>query len=108
MIGIGLFYGQGYFRQRLDLNGWQWEEYLETKLEETPMEPAIGVNGEPVMIQTETRGGAIRARVWRVKVGRVDLFLLDSNVVGNDQAPGESHRAGAISWVQLWSCQAER
>ena len=83
LIGIGLFYGQGYFRQRLDLNGWQWEEYLETKLEETPMEPAIGANGEPVMIQTETRGGAIRARVWRVKVGRVDLFLLDSNVVGN-------------------------
>jgi starch phosphorylase len=83
LIGIGLYYGQGYFRQRLDLNGWQFEEYLETKLEEAPMEPAIGVNGEPVTIQIETRSGAIRARVWRVKVGRVDLFLLDSNVLGN-------------------------
>ena len=54
LIGIGLFYGQGYFRQRLDVNGWQWEEYLETNVEETPMEPAIGANGEPVMIEMET------------------------------------------------------
>ncbi|HTG72590.1 MAG TPA: alpha-glucan family phosphorylase [Terriglobia bacterium] len=83
LIGIGLFYGQGYFRQRLDVNGWQWEEYLETNVEKTPMEPAIGANGEPVMIEMETLHGLIRARVWRVKVGRVDLFLLDSNVEGN-------------------------
>ena len=83
LIGIGLFYGQGYFRQRLDVNGWQWEDYVGTNVDETPMEPAIGANGEPVMIQTETRDGLIRARVWRVKVGRVQLFLLDSNVEGN-------------------------
>ena len=83
LIAIGLFYGQGYFRQRLDVSGWQWEEYLQTNVDETPMEPAIGANGEPVMIETETVDGFIRARVWRVKVGRVDLFLLDSNVEGN-------------------------
>ena len=47
------------------------------------MEPAIGSNGEPVAVQIETRGGAIAAKVWRVKVGRVDLLLLDSNVEGN-------------------------
>jgi starch phosphorylase len=47
------------------------------------MEPAIGANGAPVMIQIETRGGSIRASVWHVKVGRVDLFLQDSNVEGN-------------------------
>jgi starch phosphorylase len=83
LIAVGLFYGQGYFRQRLDVNGWQWEEYLETNVDQTPMEPAIGANREPVMIETETRDGLIRAKVWRVKVGRVDLFLLDSNVEGN-------------------------
>jgi starch phosphorylase len=83
LIAIGLFYGQGYFRQRLDVSGWQWEEYLHTNVDETPMEPAIGASGEPVMIETETVDGFIRARVWRVKVGRVDLFLLDSNVEGN-------------------------
>ncbi len=50
---------------------------------EMPMEPAIGPKGEPVKVQIETRGGTIRAKVWRMKVGRCDLLLLDSNVDGN-------------------------
>jgi starch phosphorylase len=83
LIGIGLFYGQGYFRQRLDKNSWQQEEYLQTDLNQLPMELAIGTNGQPVNVQIETRSGCIRAKVWRVKVGRCDLLLLDSNVEGN-------------------------
>ncbi len=83
LIGIGLYYGQGYFRQRLDYHGWQQEEYLETDVSQLPMEPAIGLNGEPVNIEIETRSGPIRAKVWRMKVGRCSLFLLDSNVEGN-------------------------
>jgi starch phosphorylase len=83
LIGIGLFYGQGYFRQRLDRNGWQQEEYLETDVNSLPMEIAIGGNGQPVTVQIETWSGPIRARVWRTKVGRCDLLLLDSNVAGN-------------------------
>jgi len=83
LIGIGLFYGQGYFLQRLDQTGWQREEYLETDLNQLPMQPAIGANGEPVVVEIETRGGLIRAKVWRVEVGRCDLLLLDSNVAGN-------------------------
>ena len=47
------------------------------------MQPAIGANGEPVHVEIETRGGSIRAKVWRIKVGRCDLLLLDSNVEGN-------------------------
>jgi starch phosphorylase len=84
LVGVGLFYGQGYFRQRLDRNGWQQEEYLHTDIKHLPMEPAIGTNGAPVNLQIETRGGSIRAKVWRMKVGRCDLLLLDSNVEGND------------------------
>ena len=83
LVGIGLFYGQGYFRQRLDRDGWQQEEYLQTDVNQLPMEPAIGTNGEPVTVQIETRSGTIRAKVWRMKVGRCDLLLLDSNVEGN-------------------------
>ena len=83
LIGIGLFYGQGYFLQRLDRTGWQQEEYLETDVSKLPMEPAIGANGEPITVHIETRSGSIRAKVWRVKVGRCDLYLLDSNVEGN-------------------------
>ncbi len=83
LVGIGLFYGQGYFLQRLDQKGWQQEEYLETDINQLPMQPAIGVNGEPVVVEIETRRGLLRAKVWRVKVGRCDLLLLDSNVAGN-------------------------
>src|SRR5271169_2667174 len=83
LVGVGLFYGQGYFRQRLDGDGWQQEEYLETDASQLPMEAAIGANGEPVTVQIETRDGSIRAKVWRVRVGRCDLLLLDSNVPGN-------------------------
>src|SRR6202522_4371549 len=83
LIGIGLFYGQGYFRQYLDRKGWQQEEYLQTDVNQLPMELAIGKNGEPVVVSIETRGGAIRAKVWRVSVGRCTLLLLDSNVAGN-------------------------
>ncbi len=83
LVGIGLFYGQGYFRQRLDRGGWQQEEYIQTDVNQLPMESAIGTNGEPVVVQIETRTGSIRARVWRIKVGRCDLLLIDSNVEGN-------------------------
>jgi glycogen phosphorylase len=83
LIGIGLFYGQGYFRQHLDQNGWQREDYLQTDVNQQSMEAAIGTNGEPVTVQVETRGSTIRAKVWRVKVGRCDLLLLDSNIDGN-------------------------
>lgn len=83
LVGVGLFYGQGYFKQQLDRDGWQHEEYLKNEVSQLAMEPAIGKNGRPIMVQVDTRHGSIRARVWRVKVGRCDLFLLDSDVEGN-------------------------
>ncbi|HXP86488.1 MAG TPA: alpha-glucan family phosphorylase [Bryobacteraceae bacterium] len=83
LVGVGLFYGQGYFRQWLDQNGWQQEEYLPNDVKQLPMTPAIGPKGEPVTVHIHTRGAAITAKVWRVKVGRCDLLLLDSNVDGN-------------------------
>jgi glycogen phosphorylase len=83
LVGIGLFYGQGYFRQRLDVGGWQHEEYLKTDVNQMAMEVAIGKDGRPVVVEIETRSGRIRAKVWRVDVGRRDLLLLDSDVEGN-------------------------
>lgn len=83
LIGVGLFYSQGYFRQQLDTFGWQHEEYIENNTNDLPMELAIGANGEPVTVKIVTRSGSIHAKVWRTKVGRCDLLLLDSNVAGN-------------------------
>ena len=83
LVGVGLFYSQGYFRQRLDEYGWQHEEYLQNDVNELPLESAIGINGQPVVVQINTRSGPITAKVWRARVGRCDLLLLDSNVQGN-------------------------
>ncbi len=83
LVGIGLFYSQGYFRQHLDENGYQREENHETKLENLPIEPALSPAGKPITIQIDTRNGKLFAKVWRVLVGRVRLFLLDCNVEGN-------------------------
>jgi starch phosphorylase len=69
--------------QRLVHQGWQHEDYVRTDINHCPMQPAIGKNGEPIMVEIETRYGPICARVWQAKVGRCDLLLLDSNVEGN-------------------------
>lgn len=83
LVAIGLFYSQGYFRQHLDENGFQREEYQDTRVENTPLEPAVGKDGRPVMIEIQTRTGHLFAKVWLARVGRVRLYLLDANVEGN-------------------------
>ena len=82
LVGIGLYYDQGYFRQRLDLEGWQHEEYIDVDHRVLPMRPALA-DGRPITVAIETRTGTIAARVWQVSVGRNTLLLLDSNVDGN-------------------------
>ena len=83
LVGVGLFYTQGYFRQRLDLNGWQQEDYFDVDSHILPIQPAIGEDGEAVIVTIETRTGTISARVWQIAAGRNTLLLLDSDVEGN-------------------------
>ncbi len=83
LVAIGLFYDQGYFKQHLDLDGYQREEYLDTKVENVPMEPALGADGNQVNVTVETRTGELHAKVWLMHVGRVRLYLLDCDVEGN-------------------------
>jgi len=83
LVAVGLFYDQGYFKQHLDGNGWQSEEYLDTKVGDLPMEPARGRDGEPITVAIQTRSGRLFAKVWLVRVGRVSLYLLDCDVEGN-------------------------
>ncbi|MBM4057861.1 MAG: alpha-glucan family phosphorylase, partial [Planctomycetes bacterium] len=79
----GLFYTQGYFRQHLDIDGFQHEEYQPTKVDLLPIEPAIGLDGRPIMVQVDTRGGPLFAKVWKLSVGRCSLYLLDSDIEEN-------------------------
>ena len=83
LVAIGLFYDQGYFKQHLDIDGYQQEEYLDTKVENLPMEHARGKDGLPIMIEIETRTGRLLTKVWLMRVGRIDLYLLDCDVDGN-------------------------
>ncbi len=83
LVAVGLFYDQGYFKQHLDEKGWQQEQYLDTKVENLPMEPARGPDGKPVMVTIETRTGKLLAKIWLMRVGRVNLYLLDCDVPGN-------------------------
>jgi starch phosphorylase len=80
LVAIGLFYDQGYFKQHLDLDGYQHEEYLDTKVENVPMTPARGPDGRPITIRIDTRTGPLFAKVWLMQVGRVRLYLLDCDV----------------------------
>ncbi len=84
LVAVGLFYGQGYFRQRLDEDGYQREDYFDTKVENLPLVEVIGNDGQPVQIAIETRTGVLRARVWSLAVGRCRLLMLDTNVPENE------------------------
>jgi starch phosphorylase len=83
LVAIGLFYDQGYFKQHLDIDGYQSEEYLDTKVENVPMEPALTADGQHIVVKIDTRNGPLRAKVWLMRVGRVNLYLLDCDVDSN-------------------------
>lgn len=86
LVGIGLFYDEGYFSQHIDQDGWQQESYTETIREDLAIHPAVSPDsGEPVLISVETRSGTIFARVWHVRVGRLSLFLLDTDIPENKE-----------------------
>jgi starch phosphorylase len=83
LIAVGLFYNQGYFRQQLDIDGYQHEEYLDSRVDLLPLEPAVDPEGQPIVVSVDTRSGPIQAKVWQMAVGRVKLFLLDCDIEGN-------------------------
>lgn len=83
LVGVGLLYRQGYFRQFLDQEGWQQEEYPETDIYQLPIERATDARGDDIFVSVTGPEGEIRAAVWRLNVGCVPLFLLDSNVSEN-------------------------
>ncbi len=83
VVGIGLFYAEGYFNQRLNSDGWQEESYYETPAEKLPLERLTDENGRPRTVRVETRSGAIEAAIWMARVGRSRLILLDSDIETN-------------------------
>ncbi len=84
MVGIGLMYRRGYFRQRIDQHGWQQEYWILTDPERLPAVLVSGDDGEPLTVRVPVGDAEAVAQIWRVDVGRVPLFLLDSERPEND------------------------
>ncbi len=85
LVGVGLLYAEGYFRQSLGPDGWQQESYLDNNPDLLPIEPAKGLDGQPIRIAIETHSGTLHAKVWKAQVGRISLLLLDSKVPENSE-----------------------
>jgi starch phosphorylase len=83
LIAIGLLYRYGYFRQRLRNDGWQEEHYGETFPNELPIHLVQNDDDTPLRIEVSIRERKVLAQVWRADVGRVPLYLLDTNIPEN-------------------------
>lgn len=86
MVGVGFLYTNGYFSQKITEDGWQEARYMNLKFEELPVSPVMDENGAPLTVKVDLPGREILVRVWNIQVGRVPLYLLDSNVDGNSDA----------------------
>ncbi|GIG22342.1 alpha-1,4 glucan phosphorylase [Cellulomonas chitinilytica] len=122
LVGVGLLYGSGYFKQSLTRDGWQVETYPVLDPDGMPLTLLREPDGSPAVVTVELPGGgALHAHVWRAAVGRVPLLLLDSDVPENDDAVrhvtdrlyggGGEHRlrqelllgVGGVRALRVWS-----
>ncbi|MFO0707668.1 MAG: alpha-glucan family phosphorylase [Nitrospira sp.] len=83
LVGIGFMYPQGYFRQRITPEGWQEAAYAPFSITESPIRPALTPSGVPCKITVVMGHRTVTAQVWQVAVGRITLYLLDTDVPEN-------------------------
>ncbi|MFL5462264.1 MAG: alpha-glucan family phosphorylase, partial [Gemmatimonadales bacterium] len=83
LVGVGLFYRKGYFDQRLSLEGWQEDSDEEYDVSATPLVPVMGSGRQPWLTTVQTSGRPVHVRAWQVMVGRVPIYLLDTNLDAN-------------------------
>jgi glycogen phosphorylase len=86
LVGVGLLYQQGYFRQYLNPSGWQQEEYEDNDFHSLPLLIERRDDGRPVTVEVAYPEGKVTAQVWSVRVGRVRLYLLDTNIPVNSRS----------------------
>jgi len=83
LVGVGLLYRYGYFRQNISINGEQLSNYDAQQFSKIPVQPAYDKEGNWINIQVDYPGRTITARVWQVNIGSVKLFLLDADFEAN-------------------------
>lgn len=83
LVGVGLFYHEGYFRQQLSPDGWQLEEYTPLDVANMPVDAVLGPDGTQLTVELPFEGREVRAAIWKVAVGKTPLYLLDTNIESN-------------------------
>jgi starch phosphorylase len=82
-VGIGLLYRQGYFHQRIDADGRQTASYHDSDFDDLPITPALRADGSPLHVRIDIAERSVDIKVWRVQVGTVSLYLLDTDLDSN-------------------------
>ncbi len=83
LIGVGFMYPQGYFHQKVSPEGWQQESYERLSWAQAPIEPAMTPEGKPCIVAVPLGNRSVLVSVWRVRLGRVKLYLLDTDLEEN-------------------------
>jgi starch phosphorylase len=83
LIGVGFMYPQGYFHQNVSAEGWQQEVYERLNRNDAPVEPAITPEGKPCVVAVPLGNRSVLVSVWRVRLGRAKLYLLDTDLEEN-------------------------
>ncbi len=83
LIGVGLLYSQGYFRQHIGPDGWQQEHYPDNEFHHMPIHLECDESGAPTTVEIDYPDGLLTAQIWRVQVGRNSIYLLDANIPEN-------------------------
>jgi starch phosphorylase len=83
LAAVGLMYREGYFRQYLNVDGWQQERYPENDFFNLPLILELKPDGDPLLVAVPMPGREVHMRIWRINVGRVPLYLLDTNIPQN-------------------------
>jgi len=86
LVGMGLLYQQGYFHQYLNEAGWQQESYEDNDFYNLPLQIVRGADGKPLTVSVQFDDHTVYAQIWRVDVGRVQLYLLDTNISQNSRS----------------------
>lgn len=84
LVGVGLLYQRGNFRQSLTPDGWQQERYPNSDFYNLPIELVRGSDDEPIRVAVELSDRTVACQIWKAVVGRIDLYLLDSNLLENE------------------------
>jgi starch phosphorylase len=103
LIGVTLFYRQGYFQQQISVDGWQMERYPTYEPAKMPIRQVVDRKGNPIICSVEIGNDIVKFQGWEVKVGRATVYLLDTDLPQNEQRIRDltAHVYGGDQWTRI-------